>query len=66
MCNSLNCGLLNPAKGWRGYGVSEAETGGCDPQKFFCSKFRDLCRIQLLYIFNLYAPQCSGLNLRLH
>lgn len=55
-------GALHPAKGCRGYKIDRAKTGGCDPEKFFCSNFQLLCKIKDLYIFNIHAPQCSGLN----
>lgn len=59
-------GEYRGAKGCRGGMENRAETGGCDPQNFFSSKFPSNPKIQHLYIFNTHAPQCSGLNLRLH
>ena len=42
---------------------AEPKRAGATLKNFFAQIFTSNPKIKLLYIFNTYAPQCSGLNL---
>ena len=47
-------------------GRAGQKLAGATLKKFFSQIFTSDPVIKDLYIFNTYAPQCSGMNLRLH
>ena len=45
---------------------AEPAEAGATLKKFFAENFTSNPEIKDLYIFNIYAPKCRRLNLRLH
>lgn len=56
-------GEYRGAKGCRGVWRTEPKQAGATLKNFFLQIFASNPKIQLLYIFNTHAPQCSRLNL---